>query len=110
MTAELFLRTCSNRLELFFKERNYVTLESLPKTADLYLRAQSHSSSYKLKTDDNIAFVAEKQCEVPKRLDTRAGISCFPCNKVGHMAADCFSDAYASRESGTCRICGKSGQ
>lgn len=45
MTSEQFLRTCSNRLAVFLKERSCVTLKSLAKNADLYLEAQSYSSS-----------------------------------------------------------------
>lgn len=105
--AEQFLRTCSNRFAVFFKEKSCVTLESLAKNDDLYLEAQSHGSNDKVKSHNIVTYVAEKKSEAHKRLSTRGSIRCFLCNKVGHKAADCFRGVTSSSSSGMCRICGK---
>lgn len=94
VVSEQFLLQCDQKLAVFLKERGCKDLDSLAKTADLYLEVQglTHMARGKEETEYMKSGTPTKESS-----NTQGKPHCFICNKRGHKPSDCWSKSTGSK-------------
>ncbi|XP_042149961.1 uncharacterized protein LOC120847418 [Ixodes scapularis] len=106
--VEQFMLTCSSKLAVFLRERDSQTLEDVAAKADLFLEAQTPSSSIRQKSDEVTTRQGAGNGDTHARGETRRAIRCFICGKAGHKAENCRSNAQG-KKTVVCWNCGRAG-
>nr|CAB3263334.1 uncharacterized protein LOC108950802 [Phallusia mammillata] len=99
LVKEQFLKSCPKELSTHLMEQAPKTLDSLTGIAEQFLAAHNREMAHDVRqevrelcADCKQAGHATENC--PKRKpDARVPRKCFLCDKVGHIAKDCYSRA-----------------
>lgn len=103
-----FLRKSHHSLALYLRERKVPSLEGLLELADQYFEAQSLENLGKSKRIEAETAEPNARENAVKQVPRPEVRSCYLCNKIGHLAAQCRSGINAGNVP-TCRKCGRRG-
>jgi len=91
LVHEQYIATCSKDMALFLKERKPKTIDDLAQMAEQYLEAHPVRFVDKSDVRSSAAEVQQPQSQrMPKFSQSSPAKRCFICNKVGHIARNCF--------------------
>ncbi|KAM7306524.1 uncharacterized protein ISCGN_010227 [Ixodes scapularis] len=92
IVSEQFLKQCHEKLAIFLKERGCQGLDKLAEATDHYLEAQGLTNLGKNKEEKDSS-KPSGLARIPAHRDEKRKPQCFLCNKLGHRAADCWSNS-----------------